>query len=143
MEKVKTNVLLQNCFVREFVRSDRSVAQPSQYLAVDEKIRDDGSGVDLVYHVEDYPITPEYVNSFVDSSDYHNDPLGAMARASLSPRVNLGDITALQEVAKLDATSARELYSALSARFAQKSVTQSKSTGSPENKTVSEVNNNE
>lgn len=48
----------------------------------------------------DYPITPEYVTSFVEGADYHYDVLGALSRSV--PRQNLGDIRDMQKVGKMD-----------------------------------------
>lgn len=48
----------------------------------------------------DYPITPEYVKSFVEGADYHYDVLGALSRSV--PRQNLGDIREMQKVGKMD-----------------------------------------
>ena len=49
---------------------------------------------------QDYHITPEYVASFADSADYHNDVNGAIAKSK--PRKNLGDIRDMQEVSRMD-----------------------------------------
>lgn len=114
-KKIVTNVLRQNCFVREVVRSDSVISQPDKYLALDEVVRPDGTGSDLNYHVEDYPITPEYVNSFADSADYHNDPLAAISNSK--PRQNLCDLTTFQRVMDMDCEQARGLYAQLSKIF--------------------------
>lgn len=44
---------------------------------------------------KDYPINSESVTSYVESSDYRNDPAQAIANAP--KRVNLGDISQVQE----------------------------------------------
>lgn len=85
----------------------------------------------------DYPITPDYVKSFAQSADYHNDPATAMA---MPPRgKNLGDITGLQEVLSKDMESARTLYSNLKAVF-EKAQT-ALDTAQVQTKTETEENN--
>lgn len=44
---------------------------------------------------KDYPINSDSVSSYVESSDYRNDPAQAIANAP--KRVNLGDISQVQE----------------------------------------------
>lgn len=74
----------------------------------DLKDVDHGDGLHREELVEmDYPITPEYVTSFADGADYHNDPVGAVEKASA--RTNLGDITAVQRALGLDFETARRL----------------------------------
>lgn len=47
----------------------------------------------------DYPITPESVNSYADSADYHTNP--EVIRQA-TPRQNLGDITEVQQMLRND-----------------------------------------
>lgn len=44
---------------------------------------------------KDYPVNSESVSSYIESSDYRNDPAQAIANAP--KRVNLGDISQVQE----------------------------------------------
>lgn len=119
--KIPSNLILQNCFIRDTVNlSDVDCfvsKQKDTFLSIDEVLSDDG--VKIVSTVNDYPITPEYVNSFVESSDYHNDIQGAVLNSR--PRQNLGDITGFQDVASMDMESARMLYSQLSERLGKNS----------------------
>lgn len=62
--------------------------------------RNTQKGFELEMIMEDYPITPDYVKSFLEGSDYHYDVSGAIANSI--PRVNLGDITAMQDVVGMD-----------------------------------------
>lgn len=112
---IATNLIRQNCFVRESVRSDCSVTQPSSFLSCDEVVEDDGVKVKFTEH--DYPITPEYVDSFVDSSDYRNDPIGSIAAGQ--NRRNLGDVSQMQSVGQMDMSQARELYNKLREVFSK------------------------
>lgn len=56
----------------------------------------------------EYPITSESVSSYADTADFRNDPLGAIASAP--KRVNLGDITGVQEFANGDPQKAISTY---------------------------------
>lgn len=63
----------------------------------------------------DYPITPESVNSYLDSCDYKSDPLGNLARSSA--RQNLGDVSDIQNIASMDMDTARAMYRELLAKL--------------------------
>lgn len=91
--------------------------QPEKYLSVDEVVT--SGGVELRKTENDYPITPDYVKSFADSSDYHKDLLSAVNNGVNGK--NLGDITEVQRVAAMDTEQARALYMQLSERFSKKS----------------------
>lgn len=114
---IVTNLIRQNCYVRESVPSSSSCSSPSTYVSLDEIVVEDG--VKLRESVNDYPITPDFVNSFSDSVDYRRDPVSAIAHGS--KRTNLGDVSNLQKVCSMDMTSARELYDSLSKVFSSKS----------------------
>lgn len=66
-------------------------------------------GIKEEYVSVDYPITPEYVKSFGDSADYKKDIAGAVVESAQNARVNLGDVSALQDVLSNDSESARKL----------------------------------
>lgn len=113
--RVQSNLLQQNCFVRESVRSSDLVnsSSPEVFLSLDEVVT--SKGVNLVQDEFPYPITPQYVNSFVDMADYRNDPFGSVS--SSVRRSNLGDIRDVQRLSELDTESARILFDELKARF--------------------------
>lgn len=114
---VRSNLLQQNCYVREATRSlGEHLDVPETYMSLDEVSTP--SGVRQELREYPYHITPAYVDSFVESADYRRDPLGAIAQSK--PRRNLGDIRDLQKVASMDMEQARELYSQLSALFSSK-----------------------
>lgn len=121
--RVQSNLLQQNCFVRDVVRTtDLSVSSsPESFLSIDEVVT--SKGVELKETDNPYPITPQYVKSFADSVDYHKDLLGAIS--SGERRSNLGDITDIQKIVSMDSEQARALYNQLSAVFAQKPVEKS------------------
>lgn len=56
----------------------------------------------------EYPINSETVSSYADTADYRNDPLGAIAKAP--KRVNLGDITGVQDFVNGDPQKAIAQY---------------------------------
>lgn len=113
--KVKTNLLQQNCFVRDIrgVFDEQNSYAQDVYKSLDVKQTDNG----IVEEVNDYPyfINPEYVQSFVSSTDYKRDPQQAIV--SGVQRQNLGDISSLQDISKLDTAAQRALYSQLRAKF--------------------------
>lgn len=61
----------------------------------------------------DYPITPDYVKSFANSTDYRND----LERAINEPArgANLGDLTGFQDITSMDMTAVREMQVKLKA----------------------------
>lgn len=113
--RVNSNLLQQNCYVRDSrVRVDLvNHCQNYQYTSLDEELTKNGLKVKSV--VNDYPITPEYVNSFVNSTDYHVDPLNAVNNGV--KRFNLGDVSGIQDILSLDTASIRPLYEQLKQKF--------------------------
>lgn len=77
-----------------------------KYFELVDEVKEDGSRLEHLVE-KDYPVTPEYVTSFLNSSDYRQDPVGAINRAP--QRSNLGDISKLQEALGLDTETARHL----------------------------------
>ena len=117
--RVQSNLLQQNCYVRDCSLKKDLQTPDSEftYLSIDEKPTHNG----LVHEVSEYPyeITPSYVNSFADSSDYRKDPLNAIANGI--QRSNLGDVSDLQKVLSMDESQQLALLSQLKAKFAQAS----------------------
>lgn len=117
--RIQTNLIQQNCFVRDVARAVdlKSESPDFMYTSLDE-VTDD-KGIHFEEHDVPYPITPAYVNSFVDSVDYRRDPAGAIANGV--SRTNLGDISVMQQVLSMDSSAQRSLYDQLFAKFAAKS----------------------
>lgn len=113
--KVKTNLIQQNCYIRDTrgVFDEHNSYAQDVYKSLDVNQTDNG----IVEEVNDYPyfINPEYVQSFVSSTDYRRDPQQAIVAGV--HRQNLGDISSLQDISKLDTVAQRALYSQLSAKF--------------------------
>lgn len=132
-KKLPSNVLKQNCFIRDCVEEKEVSTDYSDktYTSVDEVVT--SNGVKLVENQVPYHITPQYVNSFVDSSDYRRDPVNAVLNAPR--RQNLCDITGIQDICGFDFITAQKMYQALKAKFESP-----KATSQPvENSTNSEV----
>lgn len=130
--RVQSNLLQQNCYVRDCVRvtdlkTDSS--SESSYFSLDEVKCDDG--VKFKKNLYSYPITPSYVNSFVDSSDYRRDPSNAIANGR--KRVNLGDCSEIQRIMQLDSASLGALYSQLQAKFGSVPSSDNVSSGNSDN----------
>lgn len=113
--RVQSNLLQQNCFIRDVSRSVDlcSSSDVDSYSSLDEVVVSNGITLRLSSH--SYPYTVESVNSFVSSSDYRLDPVAAINQSR--PRVNLGDITSLQELNSLSDDAIRALYSSLSEKI--------------------------
>ncbi len=114
-KKIFTNILKQNCYIRDCVE-EKEVSTDyidKFYTSVDEVVT--SNGVKLVENQVPYPITPQYVNSFVDSSDYRRDPVNAVINAP--KRQNLGDISGIQDICGFDFITAQKLYQALKTKF--------------------------
>ena len=105
MKKVHSNIISQDCYIRDVTPK---VVKKSEYAArrfpslVEVP---DSVGVHYDLRDFDYPITPESVKSYVDSTDYKRDPAAAIAAGSRG--VNLGDITELQRVTNSDVSAVR------------------------------------
>lgn len=116
--RVFSNLLQQNCYVRDVTRTidlKSPSSSDSEYLSLDEVV-DDG-GVKIVKNPVPYHITPEYVNSFADSADYRRDPVGAISNGVV--RKNLTDCTDFQKILSMDSSAQLDLYNQLKAKFSK------------------------
>lgn len=114
--RLQSNLLQQNCFVRDVVRLDTDCSlcdQPSTYVSLDEVVSSDG--VKLVETSNPYPITPDYVNSFAEGSEYRLDPLNALNNSV--KRRNLGDVRGIQDISNMDNDQLVSLFEQLKSRF--------------------------
>ncbi|UPW41620.1 hypothetical protein [Peromfec virus RodF8_38] len=115
--RVQSNLIQQNCYIRDCspavsVQSPRS---GSTFTTLDEV--SDEKGIHFEESQVPYPITPQYVNSFVDSSDYRKDPAQAISNGS--NRHNLGDVSAIQHIMSMSDGDVRALYEQLKTRFSK------------------------
>lgn len=122
-KRLHSNLLQQNVYVRDCsLGSDiEGNKSGSTFVTLNENITD--KGLEQSFEEVPYPITPESVASYASSCDYKVDPVAAFNAPSRG--VNLGDVSALQEVGSMDSETARALYEQLSAKFAEKSVEKS------------------
>ena len=105
MKKVHSNIIAQDCYIRDVTpkvvkKSEYAVRHFASLVEVSDSV-----GVHYDLRDFDYPITPESVKSYVDSTDYKKDPAAAIAAGSRG--VNLGDITELQRVTNSDVSAVR------------------------------------
>lgn len=137
--RIQSNLLEQNCFVRDVTRKvDLSTKlEGDVYVSLDEV--PSSNGFNMEPHQYDYPITPDYVNSFADSVDYKNDPLNAINNGVI--KQNLGDVASLQELSKLDTVQQKELYAQLKSKFEVKSEVNSEVNSEAKSEVVSEGGN--
>ena len=100
----------QNCYRRDI---DVNYKQPSncddtirEYQSLERKHLPNG----YIEQIEkkDYPINSQSVTSYADGADYRRDPVAAVANAA--KRVNLGDITQVQDFLKNDPQQAVRVY---------------------------------
>lgn len=137
--RVRSNLLQQDCYVRDCSLA-KDVDCPlfsSEYVTLHESVTQTGLKQEFVN--VPYPITPESVNSYVESCDYRRDPFGAVSSAP--KRVNLGDVSQLQDVSGMDSEQARALYAQLSERFGSAQA-QAQAQAQTEDSIDSEVNCN-
>lgn len=101
----------QNCYALD-VRTDISALRfPTnrtikKYYSLEKETLPNGYTESV--QEKDYPINSDSVTSYVESSDYRNDPNQAIANAP--KRVNLGDITEVQSFVKENPVQATLQY---------------------------------
>lgn len=95
-EKLQMNLIQQDVFVRVIspVYDQKNDYAIESYVSQDEIIEDDGIRVKST--VQEYPITPQSVNSYADGTNYRNDLSAALSRSA--PGRNIGDVSAMQEL---------------------------------------------
>lgn len=93
MKQVKSKAfILRNCFRLDPPEQLETVKYVPQEKFVQEEVSTDlYEGEKRRFVVKDYPITQEYVQSFLDGTDYRTNP-----DAFVSHRPNLGDIREIQ-----------------------------------------------
>lgn len=93
------NGIPQSVYVKECCRDMNTIPSQlrnvtkSKYDSLERRQLSNGFVEEIVE--KDYPINSESVTSYVESSDYRNDPAQAIANAP--KRVNLGDISQVQQ----------------------------------------------
>lgn len=111
MKKVQSNLLQQDIYIRDCLPAyDKSCEVSKKYFELQCKTVSNGIVQELVEC--DYPITQESVNSYLDSSEYRNNPVQAILNGS--PRQNLGDITEIQDFISNNPAEALSIYKQVS-----------------------------
>lgn len=95
-DRVKMNLIQQDVFVRAVapVVVNKDDYLIGSYESLDEVV--DDFGIRLVHTRQEYPITPDSVNSYADGTNYRLDSSAAVSRPA--PGRNLGDVATLQEL---------------------------------------------
>lgn len=134
----------QNCYLLDTRPSIMMNPRPNrtlvQYNSLERVQESNGFHEEIIK--KDYPINSESVTSYVESSDYRNDPSQAIANAP--KRVNLGDISQVQDFVKSNPVDATRQYADILEKVAKYFKDQSANgakTPTPST-TNSEVNNN-
>lgn len=110
--RVKCNLLQAEVYVRFPVRVCEDKTEVTKYVELQKNPIKNGVIEEFVE--VDYPITPEYVNSFADSADYRKNP-DVIAQAH--PKQNLGDVTEVQRILANDVNALRKTYEDLIAKI--------------------------
>lgn len=114
-KRVLSNLIQQDVYVRDCRPAEdlASVRARNCYYSLDEVVVP--TGVELRETCHDYPITPESVDSYLESSDYRNDIQSAMSMPSRG--CGLGDVSLMQEILAMDSADARRFVSELQTRL--------------------------
>lgn len=106
---VVINGIRQNCYVlgTRTASAGTISSEPEKKYKTIERVNLPNGFYDTVVE-KDYPINSESVTSYADGADYRNDPLQAIANAP--KRVNLGDVTQLQEFVQNDPQKAVRVF---------------------------------
>lgn len=97
-KKVHSNLIQQDCYVNYVVApyDEKKDYHVDKYVALD--FVQEASGLREIFHEEPYPITPEYVKSFVDSCDYKLNPFEPRPPVGK----NFGDVREIQSLNSRD-----------------------------------------
>lgn len=106
---VVINGIRQNCYVlgTRTASAGTISSEPEKKYKTIERVNLANGYYDTVVE-KDYPINSESVTSYADGADYRNDPLQAIANAP--KRVNLGDVTQLQDFVQTDPQKAVRVF---------------------------------
>lgn len=110
--------VVQNCYKDEALRTPRPVVHQKtigSYTILEKKELPNGYTVNI--EERPYPINSDTVTSYIESSDYRRDPLGFAANSV--KRVNLGDISQLQDFMRTNPQEAVRLYKSVGEKLEQ------------------------
>lgn len=110
--KLHCNLLMQDVFCRDVVAFKKDIKNDyliKSYRSQDRVVED--SCVKDKISIQEYPITPESVNSFQDCTNYKLDVDSAV---SASPRgKNLGDVSAVQQLLQMSPEDLHSFFSTI------------------------------
>lgn len=114
-ERVKMNLIEQNVFVRvETPKLDlKDDCLIESYVSQDEVV--ENNSVVVKRTVQDYPITPDSVNSYADGTNYRLDVNSAVSRSA--PGKNIGDVAALQDFLSKSPEEISSIFSELKSKI--------------------------
>lgn len=116
MRKVLSNLLQQDIYIRDCLPAyEKSCPVSKKYFELQRKTVSNGIVEELVEC--DYPVTQESVNSYLDTSDYRNNPAQAVLNAT--PRKNLGDIVEVQDFIANNPAEALSIYKQVSEKLSK------------------------
>lgn len=117
----------------------RSREYPTKKYFELQKREENNSIIEELVEV-DYPITPDYVKSFVEETDYKKNPDYLLSNAG---KTNLGDVTELQRLQSMDMTTLQNEVKALQDKIYELSTAQKENQKEPAsaNGAGSEVDN--
>lgn len=124
--QIKVNGIKQNCYrrdiVSEFKKQERKDDTVKTYVSLEEKKLP--NGIIQALEVKDYPINSASVTSYADGADYRRDPNAAIENAR--KKVNLGDVTQLQDFIESDPLRAVRVFRDVADKLAKYYETQKK-----------------
>lgn len=132
LKEVVINTHRQNCYVlgtRTATQDTIEQKPEKKYVSLERQNLPNGFVETLVE--KDYPINSESVTSYADGADYRSDPLQAIANAP--KRVNLGDVTEVQNFIESDPQNAVRVFRDVVAKLKAQQTAQPAPTAQPEN----------
>lgn len=130
LKEVVINTQRQNCYVagtRTAIQDTIKKVPEKKYVSLERKNLPNGFIETL--EEKDYPINSDSVTSYADGADYRTDPLQAIANAP--KRVNLGDVTEVQNFIESDPQNAVRVFRDVVAKLKAQQSTQPAETAQP------------
>lgn len=115
-KQVKMNLIEQNVYV---LACSAPFDEKKDYLQKDYVSQDEitcDTGIKVETTVQEYPVTPESVNSYADGTNYRNDLNAAVSRSA--PGKNIGDVAALQNLLSQSPEQVKAFFDSVSQMIA-------------------------
>lgn len=106
-KKVRLNLIQADVYARhpEMLKSFEHTPAPKKYFELEKKVTPYGETESVVE--KDYPITQDYVASYVSGVDYKRDLETALSAPKKG--AGLGDVTSIQELMSMDTAAVRAM----------------------------------